>query len=66
MFLADGHISDTSEIQKRVFPMFLTDPNTPYTTNISYTTHTHTPADRITFFVKWNDSGDWEAVDFIN
>ena len=59
--------------------MFLTDPNTPYTTNISYTTHTHTPrifgnfatgtdhttADRITFFVKWNDSGDWEAVDFI-
>jgi len=27
--LADGHISDTSEIQKRVFPMFLTDPNTP-------------------------------------
>ncbi len=26
----------------------------------------HTTADRITFFVKWNDSGDWEAVDFIN
>ncbi len=25
----------------------------------------HTTADRITFFVKWNESRDWEPVDFI-
>ena len=25
----------------------------------------HTTADRITFFVDWDNSGDWEAVDFI-
>jgi len=32
----------------------------------SFSTGTgHTTAERITFFVKWNDSEDWEAVDFI-
>ena len=25
----------------------------------------HTTADRITFCVDWDNSGDWEAVDFI-
>ena len=25
----------------------------------------HTTADRITFFMDWENNGDWEAVDFL-